>query len=66
MVQISGLIARRIVCRVEEGDKLERGQRYGMIKFGSRVDVYLPPTARPSVSVGDIVFAGQTVIATKE
>lgn len=66
MVQISGLIARRIVCRVEEGDKLERGQRYGMIKFGSRVDVYLPPTARPAVSVGDIVFAGQTVIATKE
>ena len=66
MVQISGLIARRIVCRIEKGDKLERGQRYGMIKFGSRVDVYLTSTARPAVSVGDIVFAGQTIIATKE
>lgn len=66
MVQISGLIARRIVCRVAEGDKLERGQRYGMIKFGSRVDMYLPASARPTVAIGDIVFAGQTIIATKE
>lgn len=65
MVQISGLIARRIVCRVGVGDTLDRGQRYGMIKFGSRVDVYLPKNARPAVTTGDKVFAGQTVIAIK-
>ena len=66
MVQISGLIARRIVCRVAIGDTLARGQRYGMIKFGSRVDVYLPKNARPAVKIGDKVTAGETVLAIKE
>ncbi|MFV0423687.1 phosphatidylserine decarboxylase family protein [Oleidesulfovibrio sp.] len=65
MVQIAGLIARRIVCRVEEGDNLKRGERYGMIRFGSRVDVYLPEGYEPKVVVGEHVFAGQTVIAAK-
>lgn len=63
MVQIAGLLARRIVCRVESGERLERGERYGMIKFGSRVDVYLPDSYLPAVRVGDKVLAGQTTIA---
>ena len=63
MVQIAGLIARRIVCRVEEGDKLNRGERFGLIRFGSRVDLYLPENYTPVVSIGDHVFAGQTVVA---
>ncbi len=62
-VQIAGLIARRILCYVKPGDTLARGQRYGFIRFGSRVDVYLPPDARPKVAVGDIVFATETVVA---
>ena len=66
MVQIAGLIARRIVCRVDEGEVLSRGERYGMIKFGSRVDLYLPEDYAPSVTVGEQVFAGETVIATKK
>ncbi len=65
MVQIAGLIARRIVCRVDAGDRLERGERYGMIKFGSRVDLYLPDDFQPAVLVGDVVMAGQTVLAKK-
>ena len=65
MVQIAGLIARRIVCRVSEGDALERGQRYGMIRFGSRVDLYLPEGYVPSVSIGEQVFAGQSTLATR-
>ena len=63
MVQIAGLVARRIVCRVDVGDSLARGQRYGMIRFGSRVDLYLPHSYLPAVQVGEQVFAGQTVIA---
>jgi phosphatidylserine decarboxylase len=63
MVQIAGLIARRIVCRVEEGDKLNRGERFGLIRFGSRVDLYLPENYTPAVSIGDHVCAGQTVVA---
>ena len=66
MVQISGLIARRIVCRVEPGDALARGQRYGMIKFGSRVDLYLPDEYAADVRVGQKVFAGQTVVARRK
>lgn len=66
MVQIAGLIARRIVCRTEEGDTLNRGERYGMIKFGSRVDVYLPEEYSSRVTVGDQVFAGQSIIAAKK
>ena len=66
MVQIAGLIARRIVCRIREGESLERGERFGMIRFGSRVDVYLPDGYMPSVAVGQNVFAGQTVLAERE
>ena len=63
VVQVAGLIARRILCYVKQGDPLTRGQRYGFIRFGSRVDVYLPLTADPKVAVGDIVYATRTVIA---
>lgn len=62
-VQIAGLIARRILCYVEPGDALARGQRYGFIRFGSRVDVYLPSTAAPKVAVGEVVYATTTVLA---
>jgi phosphatidylserine decarboxylase len=62
-VQIAGLIARRILCYVKQGDRLERGQRYGFIRFGSRVDVYLPPVASPKVAVGDKVYATETIVA---
>ena len=62
-VQVAGLIARRILCYVKAGDKLARGQRYGFIRFGSRVDVYLPLSAVPKVAVGDKVYASATVIA---
>lgn len=63
LVQIAGIMARRIAMHKNIGDVLARGERYGMIKLGSKVDVYLPPTVRPSVSVGDVVSAGRTVIA---
>jgi phosphatidylserine decarboxylase len=62
-VQIAGLIARRILCYVEPGAVLHRGQRYGFIRFGSRVDIYLPLTATPKVSLGEKVSAGATVLA---
>ncbi|MEP7329449.1 MAG: phosphatidylserine decarboxylase [Betaproteobacteria bacterium] len=62
-VQIAGLIARRILCYVEPGAKLTRGQRYGFIRFGSRVDVYLDPQAKPRVAVGDTVAATETILA---
>ena len=62
-VQVAGLIARRILCYVKEGDRLSRGQRYGFIRFGSRVDVYLPPDSRPKVSLGDTVSASATILA---
>ncbi len=65
MVQIAGLIARRIVCRVDEGEAMQRGQRYGLIKFGSRVDVYLPAGWVPAVSVGEKVLSGNSVLARK-
>ncbi|MGH8809018.1 MAG: phosphatidylserine decarboxylase, partial [Noviherbaspirillum sp.] len=60
-VQVAGLIARRILCYVKAGDVLARGQRYGFIRFGSRVDVYLPLTATPKVVVGDKVSATETI-----
>ena len=63
VVQIAGLIARRIVCWTEQGDYLKRGERLGMIKFGSRVDLYLPQGYEPEVKVNDEVFAGQSIIA---
>lgn len=62
-VQVAGLIARRILCYVNAGDTLARGQRYGFIRFGSRVDVYLPLSARPLVVVGDKVAATETILA---
>jgi phosphatidylserine decarboxylase len=63
VVQVAGLIARRILCYVKNGDRLARGQRYGFIRFGSRVDVYLPLSARPRVAVGDRVAATTTILA---
>ena len=65
-VQMAGLIARRIVCWAEKGDTLARGQRFGLIRFGSRVDLYLPLTAKITVSIGDRVTAGETVIGYLE
>jgi len=62
MVQIAGALARRIVCHVGPGDRLERGQRFGMIMFGSRVDVFLPPGVQPTVSKGERVRAGLSVL----
>jgi phosphatidylserine decarboxylase len=62
-VQVAGLIARRILCYAKPGERLARGQRYGFIRFGSRVDVYLPPDSRPRVAIGDKVKASSTVLA---
>jgi phosphatidylserine decarboxylase len=61
-IQIAGLVARRIICGVQEGDSLLRGQRFGMICFGSRLDVYLPSDSRPEVFVGEKVKAGTSVL----
>jgi phosphatidylserine decarboxylase len=63
VVQVAGLIARRILCYAKVGQRLARGERYGFIRFGSRVDVYLPLSARPKVAVGDIVHATTTILA---
>ncbi len=63
MTQIAGLVARRVVCRLKKGDVLERAQRFGMIKFGSKVDVYLPLSVECCVKIGQKVKAGRTVIA---
>ena len=63
VVQIAGLVARRIVCNVQEGQSVCRGDRFGIIRFGSRVDVYLPETARVTVTAGQTVRAGETVLA---
>jgi phosphatidylserine decarboxylase len=65
VVQIAGLIARRIVCKAAAGDSLGRGERYGMIKFGSRLDVYLPRGYHPVVTMGQKTTAGLTVVAQK-
>jgi phosphatidylserine decarboxylase len=62
-VQIAGLVARRILCYVEPGADVRRGQRYGFIRFGSRVDVYLDATAKPRVAVGDVASAAVTILA---
>lgn len=62
-VQIAGLVARRIVCRIAEGVSLERGARYGLIRFGSRVDVYLPAGTTVDVKLGQKVVAGETILA---
>lgn len=63
VVQIAGLVARRIVCFVSEGQSLRTGERFGLIRFGSRVDVYLPDGVQPLVSVGQSMVAGETVLA---
>jgi len=62
-VQIAGLIARRIVCYLEDNQKVSTGERYGLIRFGSRVDVYLPEGTKPSVLEGQIAIAGETIFA---
>ena len=62
--QVVGFLARRIVCRTSPGDEVTAGQRFGVMKFGSRMDVFVPPTADVVVKVGDRVTAAVTVIAT--
>jgi phosphatidylserine decarboxylase len=62
VIQVAGLIARRIICKTLKGDRLSRGERFGMICFGSRLDVYLPPDTVPAVSVGDKVLAGTSIL----
>ena len=63
VVQIAGLIARRIVTFVHENDSIGQGQRFGLIRFGSRVDVFLPPGRHALVSVGQLAIGGETVLA---
>lgn len=63
VVQIAGLVARRIVCFVEPGAKMQTGERFGLIRFGSRLDVYLPHGVTPLVSIGQTMVAGETVVA---
>ncbi len=62
--QIAGFVARRAVCRVKEGDKLKRGERFGIIKFSSRVDIFIPNTLRPLVGLNQNVRAGESIIAS--
>ncbi len=62
-VQIAGLVARRIVTFVQQGDRLAAGERFGLIRFGSRTDVYLPPGCNPLVKVGQTAIGGETVLA---
>ncbi|MCZ4351729.1 phosphatidylserine decarboxylase [Roseovarius aestuarii] len=63
VVQIAGLVARRIVCFVKVGDSIEIGHRFGLIRFGSRLDVYLPKGVSPLVSVGQTAVGGETILA---
>ncbi len=65
VVQVAGIIARRIVCWAEVGDKLKRGERFGLIRFGSRLDVYVPPHVTIVVKKGERVWAGQSVLASQ-
>jgi phosphatidylserine decarboxylase len=64
VVQVAGVVARRIVCRVSNGDKLAAGERFGMIRFGSRTDCYMPRSATVHVARGDRAVAGVTVLGT--
>ena len=64
-VQIAGLIARRIRCDLKEGDSVKTGQTYGLIRFGSRMDIYLPPSLVPHVIVGQRAIAGETILADR-
>ena len=66
MIQIAGLVARRIVCRLARGDVLEAGQRYGMIRLGSRVDIYLPKDVTLAINIGDKVYAGVSCLGVME
>lgn len=63
VVQIAGLVARRIVCFAQEGQEMQAGERFGLIRFGSRCDVYLPKGSVPHVAVGQSAIAGETVLA---
>ena len=63
ITQMAGLVARRIVCFVEEGDTLAAGDRFGLIRFGSRLDIYLPENVAPAVCLGQTMVAGETVLA---
>ena len=62
-VQVAGLVARRILCYVQKGNELKKGERYGFIRFGSRLDVYLPLDATPCVTIGEKVLGTETVLA---
>src|SRR5207302_179258 len=64
-VLIAGLVARRIVCPAYQGQRLSRGERIGLIRFGSRVDVYIPPPYLPLVALGQRMIAGETVLAER-
>ncbi len=66
VVQIAGLIARRIICKIQPGDRVNRGQRFGLICFGSRLDVYLPADIKLKVAVGDKVSAGASILGQLE
>ena len=63
VVQIAGLVARRVLCFVHEDQEVTAGERFGLIRFGSRCDVYLPVGAAPQVSIGQTAIAGETVLA---
>lgn len=63
VVQIAGLVARRILCWSQEGQALDAGERFGLIRFGSRLDIYLPPGVQPLVTLGQTTTAGETVLA---
>lgn len=63
-VQIAGQLARRIICKIEVGDQVRRGDRYGMIMFGSRLDLYVPEVVKLHVAIGDRVSAGETIIGS--
>jgi len=63
VVQIAGLVARRIVCFIKPNERIEAGSRFGLIRFGSRLDVYLPGGVEPSVRIGQTMVAGETVLA---
>ncbi len=64
--QVAGLVARRILCDLKEGDEVERGARFGLIRFGSRTDIYLDKRLKPTVAVGQTMIGGETIIARKK
>lgn len=66
VVQIAGLVARRILCWAKTGQQLRTGERFGLIRFGSRLDVYLPPGVEPEVALGQTMIAGETILARLE